>query len=309
VPPPGQQHLLALAVTQLSMHAFLAGTLLAAYLAAPVASIRPTLVNKRDLPNFQRDQQDATEQLIRADEVVRAHFVPPPHISPAVPGSSDHNWDRTHAMVAWAEGRPADPLATPLSSSDLLQNWRRKKQLKVLAQERTAILRVHRTNNIARIQDAIAQSTSEPSDTSAARVVKTSVGGYTEFRVSKGVAGRLAALATALVSHSGALSFLEKADDPLSTNDALPPSKDWIDYETIMSPKTNLETRLRMDYNMEPRERGLLASRTSRVRAMKTSLARAGVIDPRFLDTTKVTSGEIGTGRPVADTFGSDFHT
>ena len=76
MPPPGQQHLLALAVTQLSMHAFLAGTLLAAYLAAPVASIRPTLVNKRDLPNFQRDQQDATEQLIRADEVVRAHFVP-----------------------------------------------------------------------------------------------------------------------------------------------------------------------------------------------------------------------------------------
>ena len=136
----------------------------------------------------------------------------------------EHNWDRVRSLIDWAEGRPPAPTYKQLkkqiarstakgdtlsllqegkmSPSDILSNWRLKKQLKIMEQEKVKKNSKHFNNNIAHVQYAIKQSKMENSDSKAAETAKHIAGKLNMFKVTKNVASQIKTLSTALASKS-----------------------------------------------------------------------------------------------------------
>lgn len=133
----------------------------------------------------------------------------------------EHNWDRVHSLIDWAEGRPTltynqvkkrlsgyatkgDTLSLlqegKMSPTDILTNWRLKKQLKIMEVEKAKKASKHFNNNVARVQYAIGRSKEESSDRKAASTANTLAGHLNVFKVAKSVASQIKTLSTALAS-------------------------------------------------------------------------------------------------------------
>ncbi len=148
----------------------------------------------------------------------------------------EHNWERVHSLIDWAEGRPTltydqvkkklsgytvqgDTLSLlqegKMSPTDILTNWRLKKQLKIMEVEKTKKASKHFNNNVARVQYAIGKSKEETSDKKAASTANNIAGHLNVFKVSKNVASQIKTLSTALASKNAvenkarSKSFLE----------------------------------------------------------------------------------------------------
>lgn len=185
------------------------------------ASFRPLFVEKGRMKEYWEDASRARSNLVNFVEKQKEKLKKPPELMPGHAYKWDdpeHNWDRTHALIDWAEGRTPKTYEElkkmaggnlrkstlsfmdqgKMSPGDILRNWRIKKQLKVMDRERSAVQKHRESNNVARVQNAIRDANDERDDAKAAAGVQGAVGNLPEYKASKQVAGVLSQLGTAL---------------------------------------------------------------------------------------------------------------